>query len=92
MHHQRDQIAVFNDRARDQLSGGIGGMMDIGIGQQQILGGQAERVDRANALRLRPHLARPAGRQRLGGQHRETVFEPEVARGGHRDGGGLSLL
>ncbi|MCM3373417.1 hypothetical protein M3640_22405, partial [Bacillus velezensis] len=68
-----DQIATLGLRARDELRDGVGRMADVGIRQQQVVGRQAERLHGRDPLRLRPHLARPTGRQRLRGQHRQPV-------------------
>jgi hypothetical protein len=87
-HHQRHQVALFQDRARDQLGGGVRRVVDVGVGQQQKFSRQAERIDRLDTLRLRPYLARPAPRQRLGAQDAQAVFAVELARRGKCGGGG----
>ncbi len=67
---------------------GVGRMADIGVGKQQVIRRKTQPVDSRNALRLRPHLARPAGRQGCGRQHGQAVFETAVARSGLSGVGG----
>ena len=70
--HQRDLDTAVALGARNELAEIVRSMADVGISQQEIVGGVARGRGLANPLFQRPQLARPARRQRRSGKHVEA--------------------
>jgi hypothetical protein len=77
--HVGDQVAVLRFGKRDERGDIIGLVVDIGVGEQQIVGDQGGRGN--HSLRHRPQLAAPSGRQRRGAHYGEARRCPDPGRG-----------
>ena len=68
-------------RLRDQPAQRVRRIDDVGVGEQEVIRRLRRRLDRLDALLLRPELAGPAGRQRAARNDGEAVRRAERGRG-----------